>query len=84
MKIKMFSVQDSKADAYLEPFFSQTTETAIRSFTEAANSTDHHFYKYAADYTLFELGVFDQETGDYEKLVPNKNLGNALTWKENA
>lgn len=62
MFLKMFTVFDSKAAAFLQPFFAPTTAVAIRSFSQAARTQGHDFNQYAEDYTLFELGEFDQET----------------------
>lgn len=78
MTLKMFTVFDSKAGAFIQPFFSQSTGTAVRSFEDAANNETHEFRKHAADYTLFELGEFDQNTGTFEILDARINLGNAL------
>jgi hypothetical protein len=77
-KVKVFAVFDSKADAYLQPFFMSTLGQAIRSFTDAAASTDHQFGKHAADYTLFHLGDFDDATGKFTDLLTPVSLGSAL------
>lgn len=82
--LKMFSVHDSKAEAFITPFYAPATGVAIRSFETAANTADHEFQKYAADYTLFELGSFDQETGIHLLLKAPLNLGNALTYQSAA
>lgn len=78
MKIKVLSVFDSKTEGYLQPFFSQTTGTAIRSFQSAAADEGHDFHRHGADFTLFEFGEFDQSTGTFDLLKSPKNLGNAL------
>lgn len=59
--MKMFTIYDSKAAAFLQPFFAATTAVAVRSFSAAARQEGHDFHNYAEDYTLFELGEFDQE-----------------------
>lgn len=76
---KIFTVFDSKAEAYLQPFFAQSTGVAIRIFQSAANDTDHQFNRYAADFTLFEIGTFDIKSGQIEMLDAHINLGTALT-----
>lgn len=83
MKIKIFSVYDAKAEAFLQPFFAKATGQAIRSFTSAVNQPDHEFFRHAADYTLFYIGEFDEDTGTVEGLKNgNENLGNAITYQE--
>jgi len=59
MKHKMFCIFDSAAKAYLIPFFLPESGMALRVFGDCINSSDHQFGKHPADYTLFELGSFD-------------------------
>lgn len=56
---KIFSVYDSKVEAYLQPFFMSTKGEAIRAFSELSNDKSTQFGKYPEDHTLFELGTFD-------------------------
>lgn len=78
MKLEVFSVYDSKAQAYLPPFFLPKPAMAIRIFTECVNSPEHQFGKHPADYTLFHVGSFDDTDGDIISIDPQKNLGNGL------
>ncbi len=80
MKLKVFSIHDSKAEAFIQPFYSQTTGTAVRSFEQACNDANSDFHKFAGDYTLFELGEFDQNTAQFTALKTPTNLGLALTY----
>lgn len=75
--LKAFSVYDSKAQAYLTPFFYQREGEAVRAFKSAANTSGHQFKEHAADYTLFMVGEFNQDTGALKIAVPF-SLGNAL------
>lgn len=77
---KIFTVYDSKAEAYLQPFFAETTGIATRDFEAAANDETHQFAKHAGDYTLFELGTFAEDTGQFTNLTTPINLGLALTY----
>lgn len=78
MKLKMFTVFDSKAEAYLPPFYMQSTGQALRSFEDTCNDETHAFHKHPADYTLFELGVWDDENCQFSLHDANVNLGNAI------
>jgi len=69
MKLKVFSIYDCKAEAYLQPFFMANKGTAIRAITELVTKSDHNFCKYAEDYTLFELGEYDDLNG---QMLPHK------------
>jgi hypothetical protein len=59
MQMKIYTVYDVKAEAYLKPFFASAKGVAIRQFSEVVNDKKTDFGKYPADYTLFELGVWD-------------------------
>lgn len=79
MRLKVFSVFDSKAEAYLQPFFSTTVGMAMRSFGDAVKDEGHQFHKHAADYTLFQIGEFDDEKGLLSSTT-HVNLGCALEY----
>lgn len=82
MVIKIFSVYDSKAEAYLPPFFMPSRGVALRAFAEASNSADHKFSRYAADFTLFELGEFCDSTCKFKLHAALINLGSALEFRK--
>lgn len=69
MIYQVFAIRDAKADAFLQPFFSQTIGTACRAVTEATSDSNHPFGKHAEDYALFQLGEFDDNQGRF-KLLP--------------
>lgn len=81
MKLIIFSVFDSKADAFITPFFSPTVAVGVRSFATAANDPNCQFAVHPGDYSLFELGEFDQEKGSVTTLKAMKNHGLALTFQ---
>ena len=68
MKTKMFTVYDVKANAYLPPFHMQSVGEAHRSFEDTCNTPDHPFNKHPTDYTLFEVGTFDDNNCKIEML----------------
>ena len=66
MKVKVFSVYDRLAEAFLPPFVSQTAATAVRQFDNSVNDPQHNFHTHSADYDLYMLGTFDDQVGDFE------------------
>jgi len=78
----VFSVFDSKVGAFLTPFFSRNRATALRSFTSAVQDTSTDFYRYAGDYTLFEIGEWDAEKGVFSQHEAKVNLGLASQFLE--
>lgn len=78
MPIHVFSVYDSKAQAFLTPFFERNSLTAARAFAKAANTEGHNFKEHGSDYTLFHIGTWDEETGIIEASNAKTSLGTAL------
>lgn len=79
MITKMFTVYDSKADLYLSPFSFKTPAEALRGFTETANDPASSIGKHPEDYILFEIGTYDDQTGQYV-CIDHKSLGKALDY----
>lgn len=63
MIMKIFAVKDKQVEAFLQPFFSPTIGSALRSLMEVVNDPQHTFSKHAPDYVLYDLGEFDDTTG---------------------
>ncbi len=80
---KLFSVFDSKAEAFLNPFYCPTSGLAIRSFEQAANEEGHQFHMHAGDYTLFELGEWNADSGQTTNHKAPINHGLAITFINN-
>ncbi|AXL15501.1 nonstructural protein [Microviridae sp.] len=72
--MKVFAVFDSAANAYLTPFFFDTVPLALRAFTSAVNDEGHQFHRHADDYTLFEIGMWDELTGELGTLSAYNRL----------
>lgn len=82
MFFKLYSVYDSKAGAYITPFFLVNKGVALRSFMAACNDPASDFARFPGDYTLFELGDWEPETGKIKMYDAPLNLGTALQFKE--
>ncbi len=79
MKHMMFAIHDSKARAYLPPFIMHRKEMAMRVFADCVNDyPNHQFSKNPADYTLFLIGTFDDNTAKHEQEKLNLSLGNGV------
>lgn len=80
---RVFTIYDAAANAYLQPFFSPTKATAIRSVTELVLDDKHQFGKYPNDYTLFYLGDFEDTKAVFTLLPSPASLGVLVEFKEN-
>lgn len=59
----LYSVYDSKAKTFCNPFVSQNDQTALRDFAYAANDVSTPIGQHPTDYSLFRLASFDDESG---------------------
>lgn len=76
MILEIYSVKDKQVNAFLQPFFSPTLGSAMRSLSVVVNDANHDFHKHAHDYTLFKLGEFDDLTG---AILPNDDGPTLIT-----
>lgn len=65
---KVYNVFDTKAKAFLEPFYTINDDTAMRVMVNCLRDVDHPFCKNPEDYQLFSLGEFDDTTGMFKML----------------
>jgi len=82
MKVKMFSVFDSKAKCFRFPQFYDSTGQAIRAFTMLANDPQTEVGKFPEDFSLHEHAEFNNENGEITELTSPVNLGLAATYKK--
>ena len=78
MLMKIYSVYDSKVEAYLPPLFYKSKGEFLRAFAEAANDVKSNIGKYPADYTAFELGSWDDSSSSFDLHKTPLSLGVAL------
>ncbi len=78
LQTHIFTVYDSAAGMFLEPFVAPSIDFALREFKSAANREGHQFNNFPSDYTLFYIGTFDCGAGRVDGLEPT-SLGVAVT-----
>ncbi|WNK13066.1 MAG: nonstructural protein [Microvirus sp.] len=79
MILKVFAIYDSAADYYLPPFTSRSVGEALRDFgTSAKDRNAGQLYSHPADFTLFEIGSYDNTVGNLIQHQAKQNLGTAL------
>ncbi len=76
--IPAFSVFDSAAAAYMAPFYQPAIGMAQRVFEDMVLDPNHQFGQHPADYTLFHVGAFDDQTGMLEPMPSPIVLANGL------
>lgn len=75
---RMFSIFDVKAGAYLPPFVLPTDGMALRVFTDCVNSEKHQFGANPGDYTLFQIGSFDDSNAMVVPHAAGVKMANGL------
>lgn len=77
--LNAFTIRDSAAEAYMRPFFAQSPGAAIRSFSDLVNDPEHPIGQHPEDYTLFQIGEFEELSGVLEVYEP-RSLGNGIQY----
>lgn len=79
---KVFTIFDEKSEAYLQPFFLDTTGQAIRAITDCINDPNHQFSRHTSDYTLFQIAEYDDSKGIFTE--SRHLIGSLLEFKPKA
>ncbi|QXP08624.1 MAG: nonstructural protein [Arizlama microvirus] len=65
MKLIAIAVLDLATETFGRPFFVAHAGQAMRSFMDEIKNKDSELGKHPGDYELFELGTFDDATGEF-------------------
>jgi len=79
----LYAIYDSKSETYSAPTTNPSREQARRSFADAVNVVGCQpsvLSNHPQDFTLFELGSFDIETGEI-KTYAKKAVANGIDVK---
>ncbi len=63
MKIGIYTIKDAQAAVFMKPTFFQTEEIAKRTFLQAVMNPNETMGQFPADYTLYKVGQYDDESG---------------------
>jgi hypothetical protein len=78
----VYAVYDSKVNHYDQPFLMHSRGEALRSWITIVNDQSTSFFKYPEDFSLMELGEYDNITGKYKNHDVPVNLGLASNFKK--
>ena len=65
---QIFAIRDAKAEAFHTPFYQQTKGAAIRAISDYANEEGSPLNKHPEDYMLFQLGAYNELSGEIRSL----------------
>lgn len=83
MILRMYSIYDGAVSAYLKPFFSDHKANAIRAFIQLVNdkgNLDNAIAQHPDQFTLFEIGIFDSNSGVFVPHEITLSCGKALEY----
>ncbi len=79
-ELGVYTIRDTKAEAYVQPFTFRTDGEAIRAFDDSINKPGTPAYDHPEDYCLFRVGTFDVQTGVVAP-CEHKSLGCGIDFK---
>jgi len=81
--MKVFSIYDGKIRSFMRPFLDAHTGSALRSFEQACKEPTSPFAQFPADFVLYEVGTFNQDTGDLTSYSPKIQIAAAIDYVRN-
>lgn len=67
----------------MQPFFTTTIGLALRVFQDNVERQDSVMHKNPNDFVLYQIGEFDEHTGEVINKEQNINLGMAIDFHPN-
>lgn len=74
----MYCVYDGKAKFFEKPFFMRNNGEALRAWATVASDKSTSIGMYPADFSLFEIGSYDELSANVQMLEAKVNLGTAI------
>lgn len=82
MITKVFSLYDGKAKAFGPPFHMLQRGQALRALQDLVNDDRSMVSRHPQDFVLYQIGDFDDSSGEYLNKVPHELVGMALDFKQ--
>lgn len=75
--MSIFSVRDTKAGQFMTPWFSKSLAQAQRSFIQMSNNKESIINQFPADFAMFYMGEFDDESGEINTIINGEHVMSA-------
>lgn len=72
--ILLFALMDQKTETFLAPFAARTRGEAERSYLEILRSEGTLVQKHPQDFPLYEIGTYNERTGEVRPLVSDDGI----------
>lgn len=80
MKLKIYSILDTVAQVFSQPYFAINDGMALRAFQHSANDENSNICVHPEQFILHCIGEFDDKTAETTSITP-KSLGLAIEFK---
>lgn len=70
--MKIYAIRDNAIEAFGQPIFVRAQGQAIRSFIDECNNTESQLSKHPADYDLYYIGEYNDNTGEITPTTPER------------
>lgn len=78
MMLRAYSIFDSKALVYHQPFFAPTNGAAVRMLSDTANDLSTSIGRHPADYVLYCIGHYDDQLAAMTPYAPLEHVVDAV------
>lgn len=78
MTKKIYVVHDCKSESYTAPMLHLAIGDALRAFTSAANNRETMIGTNPEDFSLFEVGEYDERTAKFKIWKSMVHVANAI------
>lgn len=78
MMLRAYSIFDTKALVYMQPFFTSTNGAAVRMLADTANDMNTTIGRHPADYVLYCIGHYDDQSGAMTPYSPLEHVVDAV------
>lgn len=79
--VGVYSIYDSKAGIYLQPWFCPNNAMAFRNVEKACKNPNSPFVDFPSDFTLFKIAEYCEASGDLKPLSAKESLGNLVQFQ---
>lgn len=79
MILRAYSLHDVKALQYHPPFFQSTDAAAVRALRDLVNDMNTTVGRHPADFKLYCVGTYDDETARFEPVWPIMHVMDAVS-----
>lgn len=79
MNVKVFSLYDSKAEAFGSPVMYPTEGMAVRALKDVVNDSKTTVGQHPEDYIMYQIADYDDSKGEFINQIPVKLIVAAIT-----